>query len=355
MTTDLYALIDKLEAERLLGKAEFARLIAGFTPKLSEYLFAKARVIREKYYGKKVYIRGLIEFTNYCKNDCYYCGIRKSNLNVERYRLTPDEIMECCAIGYELGFRTFVLQGGEDAHFTDERMLELITAIKGQYPDCALTLSIGEKSLRTYQKFFAAGADRYLLRHETACDEHYAMLHPQDLSAAERKRALRDLKRVGFQTGTGFMVGSPYQTPELLAEDLLFIHDLQPEMVGIGPFIPHHDTPFAAEKAGTLELTLFMLGLLRLMLPKVLLPSTTALGTIDKDGRERGVLAGANVVMPNLSPLDVRRKYLLYDNKIATGTEAAEGLDSLRQLMAHIGYEIVFERGDFQGAELPGP
>ena len=357
MSTALYALIDKLARLRLLTQNEFAELISGFTPELSEYLFAKARIIREKYYGKKVYIRGLIEFTNYCKNDCYYCGIRKSNLKVERYRLTFDQIMECCAIGYELGFRTFVLQGGEDAHFTEVRMLEIIRAIKGQYPDCALTLSIGEKPYATYLKFFEAGADRYLLRHETACDAHYAQLHPGDLSAATRKQALRDLKRIGFQTGTGFMVGSPLQTPDLLAQDLLFIHDLQPEMVGIGPFIPHHDTPFANEKAGTLELTLFMLGLLRLMLPQALLPATTALGTIDKDGRERGVLAGANVVMPNLSPLDVRQKYLLYDNKIAIGTEAAEGLNSLCELMAGIGYQIVFERGDFagQGAAPPVP
>lgn len=347
MSTDLYALIDKLETERLLTKDEFTRLIAGFTPELADYLFTKARVIRERYYDKKVYIRGLIEFTNYCKNDCYYCGIRKSNLKVERYRLTFDQIMECCAIGYGLGFRTFVLQGGEDAHFTEARMLEIIHAIKGKYPDCALTLSIGEKPFETYLKFYEAGADRYLLRHETACDAHYAQLHPGDLSAAERKRALWDLRRIGFQTGTGFMVGSPLQTPELLADDMLFIHELKPHMVGIGPFIPHHDTPFANERAGTLELTLFMLGLLRLMLPQVLLPSTTALGTIDKDGRERGVLAGANVVMPNLSPLDVRQKYSLYDNKIATGTEAAEGLNSLNALMQSIGYEIVFERGDF--------
>lgn len=346
---ELTLLIDKLEAEQMLSADEFAVLISGMTPELSEYLFAKARTVRERWYGKKVYIRGLIEFTNYCKNDCYYCGIRKSNLKVERYRLTKDEILECCRAGYGLGFRTFVLQGGEDAHFTDERVLETVAAIKSEYPDCALTLSIGEKSRATYQKFYDAGADRYLLRHETADACHYGQLHPTALSSAARRQALYDLKDVGFQTGTGFMVGSPLQTPELLARDMLFIHALQPQMVGIGPFIPHHDTPFANEKAGTLELTLFMLGLLRLMLPKVLLPSTTALGTIDDNGRERGILAGANVVMPNLSPLGVREKYLLYDNKIATGTEAAEGLDSLRALMANIGYEIVFERGDAAG------
>lgn len=345
---DLYlkGLVDKLEAENRLNETEFTELIAGFTPDLSAYLFAKARTMRQKYYGKKVYIRGLIEFTNYCQNDCYYCGIRKSNLKAQRYRLNQEQIMECCALGYKLGFRTFVLQGGEDAHFTAERMVEIIKAIKGEYPDCALTLSIGEKTRAVYQRFYDAGANRYLLRHETACDEHYALLHPADLSAAARQQALRDLKAIGFQTGTGFMVGSPYQTPKILARDMLFIHDLKPQMVGIGPFIPHHDTPFAAAKAGTLELTLFMLGLLRLMLPKVLLPATTALGTIDKDGREQGILAGANVVMPNLSPLNVRAKYLLYDNKIATGAEAAESLDSLKRLMAGIDYEIVVDMGN---------
>lgn len=346
MSSDLKALIDELEAGQILSKQSFTELIAGVSPELSVYLFAKARRIREQHYGKKIFIRGLIEFTNYCKNDCYYCGIRKNNLEVERYRLTKEQILECCAIGYELGFRTFVLQGGEDAYFTDARMVEIISAIKSKYANCALTLSIGEKSRATYQNFFNAGADRYLLRHETACDEHYARLHPPSLSGRARKQALWDLKAAGFQTGTGFMVGSPYQTPELLAEDMLFIHKLQPHMVGIGPFIPHHNTPFAQEKAGTVELTLFMLGLLRLMLPKALLPATTALGTIDKDGRERGVLAGANVVMPNLSPLEVRKMYLLYDNKIATGAEAAESLNSLRALMAGIGYEIVPERGD---------
>lgn len=353
---DLHCLMDKLEQQCVLDKAEFTALIANFSEELSAYLFEKARAVRRKYYGNQVYIRGLIEFTNYCRNDCYYCGIRKSNLKVERYRLTQTEIMECCAIGYDLGFRTFVLQGGEDPYFTDERMLAIISAIKDKYADCALTLSIGEKPYETYRRFYAAGADRYLLRHETADPCHYEQLHPAALSSSTRKQALWDLQRVGFQTGTGFMVGSPYQRPTLLAEDLLFIHELQPAMVGIGPFIPHHDTPFAREQAGTLKLTLFMLGLLRLMLPQALLPSTTALGTIDKHGRERGILAGANVVMPNLSPLNVRQKYLLYDNKIATGAEAAESLDSLYQLMANIGYEIVVARGDWgQGPQTSNP
>ena len=339
-------LIDKLRIEQELSKEEWQKLIENRTPELAEYLFEQARQVREEHYGKDVYIRGLIEFTNYCKNDCLYCGIRKSNRNADRYRLTKEDILDCCKRGYELGFRTFVLQGGEDGHFSDEKMVELVHAIKTQHPDCAITLSIGEKSLASYQKYYDAGADRYLLRHETYNWEHYDKLHPSILTAKERQRCLWDLKKVGYQVGTGFMVGSPYQTAEHLAEDMLFIKELNPQMIGIGPFVPHHDTPFADKNGGTLELTLFMLGLLRLMIPKVLLPATTALGTIDPNGRELGILAGANVVMPNLSPENVREKYLLYDNKICTGDEAAESLNNLKERMKNIGYQVVVSRGD---------
>ena len=282
-----------------------------------------ARKERHRYYGHDVYVRGLIEFTNYCKNDCLYCGIRKSNGNAHRYRLSEEDILNCCKEGYDLGFRTFVLQGGEDGYYTDERIIHLIRMIKEQYPDCAITLSIGEKSKESYQAYFDAGADRYLLRHETYNHEHYRQLHPSNLSPGHRQQCLRNLKDIGYQVGCGFMVGSPYQTPEYLAEDMLFMKELNPHMIGIGPFIPHHDTPFAGEAAGTLELTLYMLGLIRLMIPKVLLPATTALGTIHPKGRELGILAGANVVMPNLSPTEVRKDYLLYDNKICTGDESA--------------------------------
>ncbi len=339
-------LIDKLRETRELSKDEWTRLIENRTPELAEYLFEQARQVREEHYGKDVYIRGLIEFTNYCKNDCLYCGIRKSNRNADRYRLKKEDILDCCKHGYELGFRTFVLQGGEDGHFSDEKMTELVGAIKEQHPDCAITLSIGEKSLESYQKFYDAGAERYLLRHETYNSEHYDKLHPSILTAKERQRCLWDLKKIGYQVGTGFMVGSPHQTAEHLAEDMLFIKELDPQMIGIGPFVPHHDTPFAKESGGTLELTLFMLGLLRLMIPKVLLPATTALGTIDPNGRELGILAGANVVMPNLSPVNVREKYLLYDNKICTGDEAAESLENLKLRMKNIGYHVVVSRGD---------
>ena len=339
-------LLQKLEKEKVLTKDEFVFLIENRNEEIAELLFEKARKIREAHYGKDVYIRGLIEFTNYCKNDCYYCGIRCGNKTCERYRLTKEDILLCCEEGYGLGFRTFVLQGGEDNHYSDDFMCEIIREIKEKYPDCAITLSIGEKPRESYQKYFDAGADRYLLRHETADFSHYSKLHPEKLTAQNRQKCLWDLKEIGFQVGTGFMVGSPYQTAENLAEDMLFIHKLQPEMVGIGPFIPHHATPFKDEKGGTLELTLFMLGLLRLMLPTALLPSTTALGTIHPEGREKGLLAGGNVIMPNLSPLSVRKKYLLYDNKICTGDESAQYLEHLKKRVEAIGYKIAVTRGD---------
>ncbi len=343
---DLEHLIQKLHTRHHLEKDEWIALIQGRTDALAAFVFSKARKVRHHYYGHDVYIRGLIEFTNYCKNDCCYCGIRKSNSNAERYRLTKDQILGCCQAGYKLGFRTFVLQGGEDGWFTDERMICIVRAIKKEFPDCAVTLSIGERSRESYQALFDAGADRYLLRHETFNSHHYSMLHPAVLTAENRQNALWTLKEIGYQVGAGFMVGSPGQTAEYLAEDLLFLEKLQPHMVGIGPFIPHHDTPFAGETAGTLELTIFLLGLIRLLLPKVLLPATTALGTIAPDGRELGILAGANVIMPNLSPADVRENYSLYDNKLCTGAEAAEARQELEERMRSIGYRIVTDRGD---------
>lgn len=339
-------LIDKLYSNKELTAPEFKALIEGRTQALSEYLFEKSRQVRMTHYGNDIYMRGLIEFTNYCKNDCYYCGIRKSNSKVQRYRLTEEDILNCCQTGYELGFRTFVLQGGEDFYYTDEKLVCIIASIKKQHPDCAITLSIGERSHESYLAFFNAGAERYLLRHETANAQHYSMLHPPNLTLASRKSCLFDLKQIGFQVGAGFMVGSPFQTVDNLVEDLLFIKDLEPHMVGIGPFIPHHQTPFANEAKGSLELTLFMLGLIRLLLPEVLLPSTTALGTIDPLGRELGILAGGNVVMPNLSPVSVRNKYMLYDNKICTGDEAAECRFCMQKRMEGIGYQVVVSRGD---------
>lgn len=343
----MFELIDQLEKNQTLSKEELSHLLNHYNKELSEYLFQKARAVSYKYYGNKVFRRGLIEFTNYCKNDCYYCGIRASNREATRYRLSKEEILSCCDTGYDLGFRTFVLQGGEDLHFSDDEMCSLILSIKKKYPESAVTLSIGEKSYESYKKYFDSGADRYLLRHETSNPDHYSKLHPANLSILKRKKCLEDLKSIGFQVGTGFMVGSPYQSTEDIVEDLLFIKELSPAMIGVGPFIPHHQTPFAKEMAGTLELTLFIIGLLRLMNPNALIPSTTALGTIDPNGRELGILAGANVVMPNLSPVRVRKNYELYDNKICTGDEAAECKVCLDNRIDRIGYKIVVDRGDF--------
>ena len=339
-------LLDKLERDHVLTHEEFVTLIENRPPELAEDLFHRARTVRHQHYGKDVYIRGLIEFTNYCKNNCYYCGIRCGNTKAQRYRLTEEEILDCCREGYELGYRTFVLQGGEDPHYTPERLEYLVRAIKENHPNCAITLSVGEHPKEVYRRWHDAGADRYLLRHETADAAHYASLHPENLTLENRMKCLWDLKEVGYQVGCGFMVGSPGQTPDTIAKDLLFLHELQPQMVGIGPFIPHCDTPLKAEPQGSLELTLFLLGIIRLMLPQVLLPATTALGTIHPNGREMGILAGANVCMPNLSPTAVREKYMLYNNKISTGEEAAQSRDALAARMEAIGYRVVVSRGD---------
>lgn len=344
----LEQLIDRLEQNRILDRDDLIRLIRTHTPETDALLYQKADRLRQQMYGNDIYIRGLIELTNYCKNDCLYCGIRRSNRNAQRYRLNLEDIMACCRLGYELGFRTFVLQGGEDGWYTDAKICDIVSTIKREFPDCAITLSLGEKSRDSYQAYFDAGADRYLLRHETATPSHYARLHPPELSLETRMECLRNLKEIGYQTGCGFMVGSPFQTAENLADDLQFLSDFQPQMVGIGPFIPHHDTPFAQEPAGSVDTTLFFLAIIRLMLPHVLLPATTALGTLDPKGREKGVRAGANVIMPNLSPLSVRKKYMLYDNKISTGEESAQSVASLRTRMAAIGCQVVTARGDYK-------
>lgn len=343
---DTALLIEKLNNTHSLNKDEALQLIKqGAQHK--NLLFALAQQTAQKSFGKRIFVRGLIEFTNYCKNDCYYCGIRRSNKNAARYRLTQEEILECCRAGYGLGFRTFVLQGGEDYFYSDEDIAAIVRAIKAQHPDCAVTLSIGERSLKTYALWKKAGADRYLLRHETADCAHYAKLHPAELNAKNRQNCLYTLKELGYQAGAGFMVGSPYQTAENLADDLMFLQKLRPQMIGIGPFIPHHDTPFKGEPAGSVELTLVLLAVLRLLFPHVLLPATTALGTLAPGGRLLGIKAGANVIMPNLSPHNVRGKYLLYDNKLHTGAEAAEALNELQREVASIGYRIVSARGDY--------
>ncbi len=346
MNEKLINLIDKLEKDRSLSTDEYEFLIENRTEESAAILRERADKVRRKIYGTDVYIRGLIEISNFCKNDCLYCGIRKGNKTCERYRLTEEEILSCCGQGYELGFRTFVMQGGEDAYFNDERMCRIINEIKQRYPDCAVTLSLGEKSRESYQKLFDAGADRYLLRHETADKSHYEKLHPKELSFENRMRCLKDLKEIGFQVGCGFMVGSPYQTNACLAKDLKFVEAFQPDMCGIGPFVPHSATPFASFSQGSAELTCYLLSIVRLICPNILLPSTTALGTILPDGREKGILSGANVVMPNLSPEGVRSKYTLYNNKLSTGAESAQQKNGLAGKMEKIGYKIVTARGD---------
>ena len=342
----LFDIIDKLETTRSLSLEEYRSIIEGFSPEISEYAAKKAVEKRKAVYGNDVYIRGLIEVSNICKNDCYYCGIRRSNKKCERYRLTKEDILGSAKQGYELGFRTFVLQGGEDAVFTDEFLADIIKSLKSKHPDCAITLSLVERSFESYKTLKAAGADRYLLRHETADKEHYEKLHPKEMSYQNRMDCLKNLKSLGYQVGCGFMVGSPYQTSLTLAKDLKFIETFAPAMCGIGPYLTHKDTPFKDMPSGSLELTLYLLSIIRLIDPGILLPATTALGTVHPKGREMGISAGANVVMPNLSPVRVRKKYELYDNKICTGEEAAECKLCLTRRIQSVGYQIVTHRGD---------
>ena len=341
-------LIRTLHQSRKLSENEWRQLFTEYDEEDVALARSLAREIALERFGKRLWFRGIVEFSNICKQNCLYCGIRRDNHKVCRYRLTPEEILDCCREGYEGGFRTFVLQGGEDGWFTAERLCAIVREIKAKFPDCAVTLSLGERSRASYQALFDAGADRYLLRHETADEDHYRLLHPAEQTLQNRLRCLRDLKDIGYQTGCGIMVGSPGQTPATLARDMVFMQEFKPEMIGVGPFLPHGDTPFRDEPAGSVELTLFILALCRIMLPDVLLPATTALGTAESDGRIRGVLAGCNVVMPNLSPAAVRKKYMLYENKAGTELTASQGVALLRRQMESIGYEVAIGRGDYR-------
>lgn len=341
-------MIDKLRRERKLSAEGYKALLLCQDAEVLEYLQRQAQEETIARFGNKIFIRGLIEISNRCRNNCYYCGIRKENRNIARYELTQEEILACCREGYQIGFRTFVLQGGEAPEAKDDRIAETVTAIRREFTDCAITLSLGERSRQAYERFFRAGANRYLLRHETHNGQHYRKLHPAEMSLAHRLQCLDQLKEIGYQVGTGIMVGSPHQTIDHLVEDIRFIEQFRPEMIGMGPFIPHHDTPFATSPPGDMELTLKLLSIFRLMLPAALIPATTALATLAPNGRERGILAGANVVMPNLSPPAQRAKYSLYDNKASMGAEAAEGLKRLEEELKSIGYEISKERGDYR-------
>lgn len=341
-------LIEKLEKEHTLALDEFTYILGDTSDDDREYIRSTAQRIAKSKFGNKVYTRGIVEFSNICKNDCYYCGIRKSNKNFERYRLTKEQILDCCRAGYEYDYRTFVLQSGEDMYFTDEVMCDIVSAIRKEFLDCAITLSIGERSKESYQKLFDAGANRYLLRHETANKELYEKLHPAYQKFENRMQCLRDLKEIGYQVGTGMMIGAPYQTLENLAEDFVFLSNFKPHMVGMGPFIPHKDTEYKDKKAGTLDMVLLSISLVRIMLPNVLLPATTALGSINPIGREKGVLAGANVIMPNLSPTEVRKNYLLYDNKICVNDASSQCKNCINARMVKIGYEVEVSRGDYK-------
>ena len=339
-------IIEKLSLQHSLAFEEYKFLIENYNEENAKILSDLAVSKRKEYYSNKVYIRGLIEISNYCKNNCLYCGIRRDNRDCERYRLEKEDILSCCEEGYNLGFRTFVMQGGEDLHYSDDYLCDIISEIKSRYPDCAITLSLGERTFESYKRLYLAGADRYLLRHETADAEHYRKLHPKEMSFDIRMSALQNLKEIGYQVGCGFMVGSPYQTSDTLAKDLKFIEEFKPQMCGIGPFIPHNATPFAKECAGSVDFTCYLLSIIRLIHPKILLPSTTALGSLEENGREKGILAGANVVMPNLSPFDNRKKYELYNNKLFGSAESAQAIESLKNRMCAIGYEVVIDRGD---------
>ena len=350
-TTKSFKIIDDLTNGPSFDRENIQLLLQdlhseNYTGPLSEYLFAAARFVREPHYGHKVFLRGLIEFTNYCKNDCYYCGIRRSNQNAVRYRLTKEEILLCCKIGYTNGLRTFVLQGGEDMYFSAEKMTDIVSSIKKAYSDCAVTLSVGEKDFAAYAAYFKAGADRFLLRHETADEKHYTLLHPLEMSFAHRMNCLKELKEIGYQVGAGMMIGSPYQTIDNLIADLKFLSEFKPHMIGIGPFIPHNQTPFKDKQAGSVELTLVILSIVRLLLPKVLLPATTALATLSENGTVKGLEAGANVIMPNISPTNIRNLYTLYNNKKITGGESLEGINNLKTMLEQHGYEAVIDRGD---------
>jgi len=342
-------LVDTLRKNGTASRGELKALLETVDGEGEEYLFACARETATENFGREIYVRGLIEFSNYCKQNCLYCGLRRDNRNVERYRLSRDEILECCEEGYGLGFRTFVLQSGEDEYFTVERMADIIGAIRGKYADCAITLSVGEKDGESYRSYYNAGANRFLLRHESIAPEHYGRLHPPEMKIEERTACLNVLKEIGFQTGSGIMVGSPYQTIDNIIDDIYFLAELRPEMIGIGPYVPSGDTPFRDMKAGSPELTVRLIAVFRLMHPRALIPATTALATVHPAGREKGILAGANVVMPNLSPLRVRMKYRPYDNKAHTGDEAAQSRDSLQTRMERIGYTLSVCRGDYSG------
>lgn len=325
---------------------QYRALLTMRDPQDVEYLMSQAREVAQLKFGKHVFLRGLIELSNVCRNDCLYCGIRRSNHQVARYTLTREQVLACCEQGYEIGFRTFVLQGGEWGEEQSKWIADLIAEIRQHWPDCAITLSLGEHPKETYALWREAGADRYLLRHETHNSRLYGLLHPKGMTIGNRLQCLDWLKQLGFQVGAGIMVGSPFQSLKTIVEDIQYLIEFQPHMIGIGPFIPHHDTPLRRFPAGSVEMTARLYAIMRLALPQALIPSTTAMASLSPNGRLRGILSGANVVMPNLSPEDNRKQYSLYDNKASLGAESAQGIRALADELATIGYSIDWSRGD---------
>lgn len=344
-------LIDKLRRERRLRHEEYVQLLEHADGPVRAYAARAARQVARARFGEGVFVRGLIEISSFCRNDCFYCGLRRGNTALARYRLDDDRIADACRAGRDAGFRTFVLQGGEDPALDDGRVERLVRRLRAEFPDCALTLSLGERGRAAYRRWREAGADRYLLRHEAADAACYARLHPADMPHRRRMECLDALRELGYQTGAGMMAGAPGQTLADLAADLCFLERFRPEMVGIGPYLPQRDTPLAGSPPGDAARTLMLLSIVRLMLPAALIPATTALATLLADGREQGILAGANVVMPNLTPPDVREGYAIYDGKLSSGPEAAGEVPELESRLREIGYRIDYARGDFR-AEL---
>lgn len=340
-------LIEKLREMHELGPDEYRALLTMCDPQAVDYLMHQAREVAQEQFGKGIFVRGLVELTNVCRNDCLYCGIRRSNMSLSRYTLTREQVLESCRQGYKIGFRTFVLQGGEWGDERSQWIADIIRDIRLGWPDCAITLSLGEHTKDTYALWRKAGADRYLLRHETHNERLYSLLHPKGMTISHRLQCLDWLKELGYQVGAGIMVGSPFQSLGSIVEDIQYLVRFKPHMIGIGPFIPQRDTPFARFPAGSVDMTARLYAILRLALPQALIPSTTAMATLSPDGRLRGILAGANVVMPNLSPTDTRKLYALYDNKAALGAESAQGVKLLADELATIGYHIDWSRGDF--------
>ena len=337
---------DILEGLAQASIPDLEAILVNHDTHLEHTLQMRAKTVTEQYFGQKVYLRGVIEISNYCRNNCYYCGIRSANRCITRYRLSAEEVEDACKRGYEIGFRTFVLQGGEDLYWRGEHLISTVRRIHSNYPDCAITLSLGEMEYEEYKALFDAGATRYLLRHETYDKVHYEQLHPNTMDRAHRLQAILDLKNIGYQVGTGIMVGSPGQTTAHLAKDLDFIRRLQPEMIGVGPFIPHKDTPLGSAPAGNLLMTLRFIALCRILNPRALIPATTAVASLHPRGRLEAICHGCNVVMPNLSPPIHRADYALYNNKAYLGAEAAEGTRLLQAQLNTIGYEIDWGRGD---------